>query len=107
MEIISASDTKTCKPELPSPYKPFSFIIVGSVIRKNVSTSEPLDQDIVPILDNSKSLAEYIFQVDFVAHPYLVYSNNEIKAAPAGGDFSIQQLISLPIVHTNIFGRWY
>ena len=60
------------------------MIIVGFVIRKNVSTSEPLVQDLVPILDSSKAFADYIRQVDLAARPSLVYSNNDIKAAQTG-----------------------
>ena len=47
--IISASDPKTRKTDLPSPSELFSMIIVGFVIRKNVSASEPFARDIVPM----------------------------------------------------------
>ena len=53
-----------------NPSKPFYMIIVGFVIRKNVSTSEPFARDLVPILDSSKSLAEYIHQVDLAARSH-------------------------------------
>ena len=61
------------------------MIIVGSVIRKNVSTSEPFAQYIVPILDSIKYLSDYIWQVSLAAHPSFVYANNDIKAAQTGG----------------------
>ena len=57
---------------LITPSKPFYMIIVGSVIRKNVSTSEPFARDLVPILDSSKSLDDYINQNDFASRPSLV-----------------------------------
>ena len=50
------------------------MIIVGFVMHKNVSTSEPFDRDIVPILDSSKYLAVYIHKVALAACPSLVYS---------------------------------
>ena len=62
--ITPASDPQTLKPDLPSPSEPYLMIIVGLVIRKNVSTSEPL----VPVLDSSKSLAEYINQFALADH---------------------------------------
>ena len=77
------------------------MIIVGFVIRKNVSTSYTFAQDLVPILDSSKSLAEYICQVNLDAHPSLVYSNNDIKEVQTGGGFSVLHMISLPIVYTT------
>ena len=83
--------------------KTFLIIIVGFVIRKNVSTSEPFARDLVPILDSSKSLAEFIHQVDLAARPSLVYSNNDIKSAQTGGGSSVLQMLSLTIVHTTIF----
>ena len=101
--IISISEPQTRKTDLLSPSKPFSMIIVGFVIRKNVYTSEPFAQDLVSILDSSKSLADYIRQVSLAAHPSLVYSNNDIKAAQTGGGFSVVQMLSLPIVHTTKF----
>ena len=82
--IISASEPHTHNPDLPSPSKPFSVIIVGFVIHKNVSTSEPFAQYLVPKLDSSKSLADYICQVYLAAHPSLVYYKNDIKAVQMG-----------------------
>ena len=68
-----------------------------------MSTSEPFARDLVPILDSSKSLDDYIRQVALADRPYLVYSNNEIKAAKTGGGFIILKLLSLIIVHTTNF----
>ena len=79
------------------------MIIIGFVIHKNVSTSEPFAQDLVPILDISKSLADYICQVALAALPSLVYYKNYIKAAHIGGGFSVLHLLSLRIAHKNIF----
>ena len=88
---------------LDNPSKPFLMIIVGFVINKDVSTSDPFDQDIVRILDSSKYLAEYICQVSLADRTFLVYSDNAIKAAHTGGGFSVLQLLSLPIVYiTNV-----
>ena len=50
--------------------KTFFMIVVVFVIRKNVSTSEPFARDLVPILDSSKSLAEYIHQIDLAARSH-------------------------------------
>ena len=77
------------------------MIIVGFVIRKNVSTSEPFARDILPIIDSSKSLAEYVRQVSLADRTSLVYSNNGIKSAQTGGGFSVLQILSPPIVHTT------
>ena len=52
-------------------------------------TSEPFSQYLVPILDSSKPLAEYIQQVALLDIPSLVYSNNYIKASQTGGGFSV------------------
>ena len=105
ISIISASEPQTRKPDLSSPSEPFLMIIVGFVIRTNVSTSEPLARDLVPIFDSSKYLADYIRQVALSARPSLVYSNNDIKAAQTGGGCSVLQLLSLPIVHTTNFWK--
>ena len=83
------------------PSKPFLMIIVGFVIRKNMSTSEPFAQDLVPTLESSKSLADYIRQVALEDLNSLVYSKNDIKSAQNGGGFSVLQLLSLPIVYTT------
>ena len=61
--IISASEPQNQKPDLPSPFDPFLMIIVGFVICNNVYTNDPFARYLVPILDSSKSLADYIFQV--------------------------------------------
>ena len=103
--FVSDSDPKTCKPNLLSPSNPFSVFISGFVIRNNFSTSEPFDRYLVPILDIIKSLADYIFQVDFMDRPSLVYSNKDIKAAQTVGDFSVLNLLSLTIVYATIFDR--
>ena len=57
----------------------------------------------MPILDNSKSLVDYIHQVALASRPSLVYCKNDIKAAQTGGGFSVLQLLSLPIIHTTNF----
>ena len=49
------------------------MIIVGFFINNNVSTSEPFNRDIVPILDSSKSLADDIRRVALADHLSLVY----------------------------------
>ena len=100
---ISASELQTRKPDLPIPSDPFLMIIVGFVIHKNMSTSDPFAWDLVPILDSSKSLADYICQVALAACPSLVYYNNGTEAAQTRGGLSFLQLLSLPIVHTTIF----
>ena len=87
--IIYAYDPQTCKPKLPILSKPFSMIIFGFVIFKNVSTSEPFGQDLATILDSSKSLADQIHQVNLAAHIFLLYSNNCIKAEQNGGEFRV------------------
>ena len=79
----------------------FLMIIVGFLIRKNVSKSELFARYLVPILDSSKSLADYIRQIVLAACTSLVYSNNDTKAAQNGGGFSVLQLIYLTIVHTT------
>ena len=84
-----------------SPSKLFSMIIVGFFIRKNLPTSDQFAQDLVHILDSSKSLVDYIHKVALAYRPSLVYSKNETKAAQPGGRFSILQLISLPIFRTT------
>ena len=66
-----------------------------------MSTSDLLAQDLVPILDSSKSLADNICQVALAARPSFVYSNHGIKAAQTAGGFSVLQLLSLPIAHTT------
>ena len=66
-----------------------------------MSTSDPFAQDILPILDIRKSLADYICQVALVARPSLVYSNNDIKSVQNGGGFSVLKMTSLPIIHTT------
>ena len=86
-----------------NPSKPFLMIIVGFFIRKNVYTSGLFTQDLVPILDSSKSLVDYICQVALEDRPFLVYSNNDIKEAQTGGGFSFLQMLSLTIVYTTIF----
>ena len=68
-----------------------------------MSASEPFARDLVPKLDSSKSLAEYICKVALADRPSLVYSKNDIKAAQTGGGFSVLQLLSLPIIHTSNF----
>ena len=68
-----------------------------------MSASEPFARDLVPKLDSSKSLAEYICKVALADRPSLVYSKNDIKAAQTGGGFSVLQLLSMPIVHTANF----
>ena len=45
---------------LNNPSKPFLIIIVSFVICKTVSTYDPFARYLVPILDSSKSLADYI-----------------------------------------------
>ena len=102
-QILSASEPQTCKPDLPSPSEPFSIIVVGFGIRNNVCTSEPFAGDLIPVLDSSKSLDGYIFQVPLKYCPSLVYSKNDIKAAQTGGVFSVLHVLSLPIVHTTNF----
>ena len=79
------------------------MVIFGFFILNNVSTSETFAQDLVHILDSSKSLADYICQVTLADRPSLVCFNNDIKAAQTGGVFSVLHLISFPIVHTSIF----
>ena len=79
------------------------MIIVGFVIRVNVSTSDPFAQEIVPILDRIKYLADYIWQVALAYRPSLVYSNNGIKAAQTGGGFSVLQLLYPPILYTTTY----
>ena len=68
-----------------------------------MSTTDPFAQDVVPILDSRKSLADYIHHFYFESCTSLVYSNNDIKAAQPGGGFSVLQLISLTIFHKTIF----
>ena len=102
-KIISDSEPQTRKPDLLIPSKPLFIIIVGFVIRKNVSISEPSDWNIGPILDNSKSFADFIRQFGLAARPSLVYSDNDTKKAQPGGGFSVLQLLSLTIVHTTGF----
>ena len=99
--IFSVSDTQTRKPDLLSPSRTFLIIVVGFVIRKNVSTIEPFARDILHILDSSRSFSEYICQFSLADRPSLMYSKNDIKAAQTGGGFSVLQLLSLPIVHTT------
>ena len=78
------------------------MIIVGFVIRKNVSTSDPLARYIVAILDSRKYLAEYICQVALADRTSLVYSNNDTKASLTVGGFSVLHMLSLSIVYTTI-----
>ena len=66
-----------------------------------MSTSETFAQDLVNILDSSKSLDYYIHQVSLADRPSLVYSNNDTKTAQTGGGFSVLQLLSLLIVHAT------
>ena len=56
--IMSTSDPQTLKSDLLVPSEPFSMIIVGFGIHKNVSTSDPFDQDLVSILDSSKCFSD-------------------------------------------------
>ena len=101
--IVSTLDQQTRKTDLLIPSGPFLIIVFGFVIRNNVSTSDPFAQYLVPMLDSSKSLIEYIRQVSLAAFPSLVYSNNGIKAAQTGGGLSVLQMISLTIVYKTIF----
>ena len=101
--IIFDLGLQTRKPDLLTPSEPILVIIVGFVILKNFFTSELFAQNIVPILDSSKSLDDYIHQVALVDCPSLVYFNNDIKALQTGGGFSVLQLLSLTIFRITIF----
>ena len=64
--FLSRKHTKQTFQDLPSR---FSVIIVGFVICEAVYTSETFYQYLVPILDSSNYLADYMCQVDLAAFP--------------------------------------
>ena len=66
-----------------------------------MSTREPFAWDIVPLLDISKSLDDFISQVYLGDTPFLLYYNNYTKSGKNGRGFSFLHEILLSIAHTN------